>query len=67
MTPLLPIGLAIVLNVTVFGAGTIWLRRQTKRVAAERAVERATEYRGLFQLEPLPPAGDGRGAYSRRG
>ena len=54
MTPLLPLGLAIALNVTVLGAGTLWLRRQAKRVTAERA----TEYRGLFQLEPLPSAGD---------
>ena len=54
MTLLLPLSLAIALNAAVLGAGTLWLRRQAKRVTTERA----TEYRGLFQLEPLPPAGD---------
>ena len=36
MTPLLVIGLAIVLNVGVLVGGVIWLRRQMTRVAAER-------------------------------
>ena len=54
MTPLLPLGLALALNATVLGAGTLWLRRQAKRVTAERA----GEYRSLFKLDPLPPAGE---------
>ena len=51
---LLPIGLAIALNGIVLTAGTVWLRRQSKRVE----VERAAEYRAMFSLEPLPPARD---------
>ena len=54
MTPLLPLGLAIALNTTVLGVGVVWMRRMAKRAVAVRA----TAYRALFQLEPLPPAGD---------
>ena len=54
MSPLLPIGLAIVLNVTVLGVGLAWSKRQLRRVAAEREAQ----YRGLFKLVPLPPPGE---------
>ena len=37
MSPLVPIGTAIVVNVGVLVGGVVWLRRQVKRVAAERA------------------------------
>ncbi len=37
MTPLVVVASAIVLNVGVLVGGVIWLRRQMKRVAAERA------------------------------
>ena len=37
MSPLVAIGLAIILNVGVLVGGVVWLRRQMTRVAAERA------------------------------
>ena len=48
------LGLLVAVNVTIFAVGTLWSRRQVKRVAAERAAQ----FRGLFKLEPLPPPDD---------
>ena len=39
MSPLVAIGVAIVVNVGVLCGGVIWLRRQMKRVVAERAAQ----------------------------
>ena len=48
------VGFLILVNATIFAAGTVWTRRLSKRAA----IERAAEFRDLFKLEPLPPPGD---------
>ena len=44
----------VLVNAAILVVGTLWTRRQVRRVAAERAAQ----YRDLFVLEPPPPPGD---------